>query len=141
MKEDLTSKVLKGEEIYPYMDQKIIHISIIYDLREHYKRILKLDAVIDLLKEKGYEVNTFIKFIDLLWEDIDFLNTVVRNYFRGLNLTLISDKKGYTIYGVTLKDEKESKYTLRLVEKYCDLNRENFFEDYIDVFGNKIEFR
>lgn len=136
-----TEQVLNGKEIYPYMDGKIIHISIMYDLREHYKRILKLNAVIDLLKEKGYEVKTFLKFKDLLIEDIDFLDTVVRNYFAGLERVLISDRDTEKIYGVTLKDKKEPKYTLRLVERFCDLNREHFFEDYIDVFGNKIEFK
>ena len=27
------------------------------------------------------------------------------------------------------------------VEAYCNMNREHFFENYIDIFGNKIEFK
>ena len=142
MKEDLTSKVLKGEKIYPYMDGKVIKISAVYDLREHFKRIIKDDDIASLLKEKGYKVTNFLKFNNLLWEDIEFLE-IIKNYFKAYDkdYTLISDRDGDQIFVARLIDKEERDYTLRLVEAYCNMNREHFFENYIDIFGNKIEFK
>ena len=141
MKEDKTGKVLKGEKIYPYMDKKVIRICACYDLREHFKRILKEEE--KLLKENGYSnITNFLQFNRLLREDIKFLN-IIKNYFNEFDdsYNLISDKDVDKMYVVRLIAKEERDYTLRLVEAYCDLNREHFFENYIDVFGNKIEFK
>ena len=140
MIEDLTEKVLKGEKVYPYMNGKVIQISVVWDLREHFKHILKQPNIIEKLKENDYsEITNFQTFNRLLWEDITFLN-IIKTYF-DLDKPLISDKYADKIYAINLKNKEERKYTLRLVESYCDLNREHFFTNYIDVFGNKIEFK
>ena len=137
---DLTSKVLKGEKVYPYMDGKVVRISICWDLREHYKHILRQENIIKLLKENNYsEITSYLQFNRLLFEDIKFLN-IIKTYFE-VGKTLISDKDADYMYGVNLITKDERPYTLRLVETYCNLNRLHFFEDYIDIFGNKITFK
>ena len=140
MKEDLTSKVLKGEKVYPYIDGKVIRVSVGWDMREQYKYILKQDFIIDYLKDNNYkEITKYSEFNKLLWEDIKFLN-IIKTYF-DIKKPLISDKDGNYIYAVNLIEKEDKEYTLRLVESYCNLNRSNFFEEYIDIFGNKITFK
>ena len=140
MKEDLTSRVLNGEKVYPYMEGKIVRLSVCYDLREHYKYILKQKEIVKELEKNNYkEITSFSHFNRLMIEDITFLN-IIKKYFN-INKILISDKDCDYIYGIDLLDEQPHNYTLRLVEGYCNLNRGHFFNDYIDIFGNKITFK
>ena len=141
MKESITQRIFNGEKIYPYMNGKVIGIKIVYDLREHYKRILKDSNIAIALKEKGYkQINNFSEFKKLLCEDIIFLN-IIEIYFNNIFNLLISDKDGEKIFAIKLKEKEEKPYTLHLVQLYCEMNREKFFNDYIDVFGNEIIFK
>lgn len=141
MKESITQRVLKGEKIYPYMDKKVICIENVYDLTEYYKKILKQSDIMNNLKDKGYkEIADFEEFKRLLWEDNTFLN-IIKGYFNVSDSILISDKQGEKIFVVRLKEKEDKPYTLKLAQMYCEMNRENFFNDYKDVFSNEIIFK
>lgn len=141
MKESITQRVLKGEKIYPYMGKKVICIEDVYDLTEYYKKILKQSNIMNSLKEKGYKkIDNFKEFKRLLWEDNTFLN-IIKGYFNVSDSILISDKQGEKIFVVRLKEKEDKPYTLKLAQMYCEMNRENFFNDYKDVFSNEIIFK
>lgn len=141
MKESITQRVLKGEKVYPYMDKKVICIEDVYDLTEYYKKILKQSDIMNSLKEKGYKkIDNFEEFKKLLWKDNIFLN-IIKGYFNVNDRILISDKQGEKIFVVRLKEKEDKPYTLKLAQMYCEMNRENFFNDYKDVFSNEIIFK
>ena len=141
MKESITQRVLKGEKVYPYMDKKVICIENVYDLTEYYKKILKQSDIMNSLKDKGYKrIDNFKEFKRLLWEDNTFLN-IIKGYFNVNDRILISDKQGEKIFVVRLKEKEDKPYTLKLAQMYCEMNRENFFNDYKDVFSNEIIFK
>ena len=140
MKDNSTQKILKGEKVYPYMNGKIIRVSYRYNLKDCYKEILNQENINKVLKENKYEeITNFKDFKNLLLKDSKFLN-IIKEYFDKDRI-LISDKDGEYIYGIKLIDEEDHDYNLRLIEIYCDLNRNIFFEDYVDIFGNKITFK
>lgn len=141
MEESITKRIMNGEKIYPFMDGKVIGIKIEYDLIEHYKKILKNPSIAIKLKENGYkEITNFTDFKRLLCKDKSFLN-IIKTYFNNESNLLISDKDGEKFFAIELKESEERPYTLHLVQLYCEMNRANFFKDYIDIFGNKITFK
>ena len=140
MKENLTIRVLNGEKIYPYMNGKIIRVSYQYNLKDCYKEILNKENINKTLKENKYdEITNFKDFNKLLLEDSKFLD-IIKEYFDKDRI-LISDKDGEYVFGIKLIDEEDHDYNLRLIEVYGNLNRNIFFEDYTDIFGNEITFK
>ena len=140
MKKSITQRIYDGEKIYPYMNGKLIGIARVIDLTEQYKDIIKQPEISCELEKNNYkEINNFKEFKRLLLEDNSFLN-IIKKYFNNIGKLLISDKNGEKIFEINLKESEEKPYTLKLVQLYCEMNRENFFNNYIDAFGNEITF-
>lgn len=141
MEESITQRIMNGEKVYPFIDGRVIGIKVEYNLREQYETILKHSDITIKLKENGYKkITNFTEFKKLLCKDKIFLN-IIKIYFNKESNFLISDKDGEKIFVIELKEKEEKPYTLHLVQSYCEMNREKFFNDYIDIFGNKIIFK
>ncbi|MBR1377269.1 MAG: hypothetical protein IJ565_05640 [Bacilli bacterium] len=123
------NKVLHGSELHPMLEGKNINLSIAIDMKESYKIL--------------FEENDYDEFIDKIKynkeyrkEAIDRLN----DRFNLRNYILITNSTYDTWYYVKFIDEVRKNYTLLYVENLSKLNPKHFYEDYIDLFGNKIEF-
>lgn len=126
-------QVLNGIiKLYPKLNGRYIKISMIADRKdnEDFSRIFN-DIKYDEVKEK-------------IRKDEDYKKEVIKkiyDYYEMDDYSLITDVTGDVWYFINLVDNiSDNKYTPNYIEKIEGLNVNDFFEDYVDLFGNSITF-
>lgn len=119
----------KGEELHPMVNKEFFTILIAADMEGINKSFFKID-----------DYNKFIKKIKTDERFKDYVIDYMRKYFNQETRKLISSKDGYTWFFIDYKKRENKPYTLKYAESLANLNRSLFFENYTDIFGNRIEF-
>ena len=119
----------KGEELHPMVNKEFFTIPIAIDMEGLNKRFFNIDNYSSFIKK----IKTEDKFKSYV---IDYM----REYFNQPVRKLISSKDGYTWFFIDYKKRENKPYTLKYAESLAYLNNSLFFENYTDIFGNRIEF-
>ena len=119
----------KGEELHPMVNKKFFTMPISIDMTIFFRSSFKMDD--------------YHEFITKIKEDKEFKDYVikyVKNHFHQDNREVVSSIDGITWFFVDYKKREEKSYTLFYVESLCNLNNSIFLDNYVDIFGNLIEF-
>ena len=119
----------KGEELHPMVNKEFFTIPITIDMEGLNKSFFNID-----------DYNTFIKRIKKDEKFKDYVVDYIRDYFNQETRKLITSKDGYTWFFIDYNKREDKQYTLKYAESLANLNRSLFFENYTDIFGNRIEF-
>ena len=123
------NEILQGYKIYPKLNDKYIKLSIAIDMEENYKFFfgnIDYEEFISKIKNnKKYHYEVISKIV---------------NYFKLDGFKVITSNDYHTWYFIKLLDKINNNYSMLYVENLCQLNLNNFFENYIDLFGNEIMF-
>ena len=119
----------KGEELHPMVNKEFFTIPIAIDMEG--------------LNKCFFGVKNFSKFLRKIRTEESFKNYVIdymREKFNQPARKIISSKDGYTWFFIDYKKREDKPYTLRYAETLASLNSSLFFENYTDIFGNRVEF-
>lgn len=119
----------KGEELHPMVNKEFFTIPIAIDMEGLNKRFFNID-----------DYNTFIKRIKKDEKFKDYVIDYVREYFNQETRKLITSKDGFIWFFIDYKKRENKPYSLKYAESLANLNGSMFFENYTDLFGNRIEF-
>ena len=119
----------KGEELHPMVNKEFFTIPIAIDMIGLNKTFFNID-----------DYNQFIKKIKNDENFKDYVIDYIREHFQQTTRKLITSKDGYTWFFIDYKKSEDKPYTLRYAESLAQLNSSMFFENYTDLFGNRIEF-
>lgn len=119
----------KGEELHPMVNKEFFTIPIAIDMEGLNKTLFGLDDYSKFLRKIKTE-ESFKNYI------IDYM----RERFNQPARKIITSKDGYTWFFIDYKKREDKPYSLKYAESLADLNRSLFFENYTDIFGNRIEF-
>ena len=117
-----------NEELHPMVNKEFITIPVAIDMDGLNKKLFNIESLNDFINK----IKNDKKFKDYAIDKIT-------NHFNQQARKLISSKNGVTWFFVDYK-KREGAYTLKYAESLANLNTELFFDNYIDIFGNKIEF-
>lgn len=118
-----------SEELHPMVNKEFFTILISIEMEG--------------LNKSFFKVEKFDDFINKIKKDDNFKSYVIdyiRNYFNQPTRKIISSKDGYTWFFIDYKKRDNKPYTLKYAESLANLNKSLFFENYVDIFGNNIEF-
>ena len=118
----------KGEELHPMVNKEFFTIPIEIEMEGFAKKFFNTD------------LNKFIKRIKQEERFKDFAIDYVRKYFNQEARKVITDKSGEEWFFIDYKKVENKPYSLYYVQSLCKLNKEQFLENYTDLFGNRIEF-
>ena len=119
----------KGEELHPMVNKEFFTIPIAIEMEGLNKTFFNID-----------DYNTFIKRIKKNEKFKDYVIDYIREYFNQETRKIITSKDGYTWFFIDYKKREDKSYSLKYAESLANLNRSLFFENYTDIFGNRIEF-
>ena len=123
------TKIFKGKKLYPFSNNKYFTISIAIDM-------------VDFM-DKKFGIKNYTVFVEKIKTNNEFKEEVLsklRKYTKEEDKDIITSINGETFFFINY-GKYNQEYTLRFVENLCQLNTNLFFEDYIDILGNKIKFR
>lgn len=125
-------RVLDGDiKVYPSLNNKIINLKVGINMRDSFNVIFNENIDYDerikrILSDDNYKQEIVDK---------------VKKHYHLYNYELITDASYDEWYFVSYDDSILNRlYMLHYAETLAELNRDNFFEDYEDLFGNKIKF-
>lgn len=119
----------KGEELHPMVNKEFFTIPIAIEMEGANKIFFNID-----------DFNQFIKKIKKDQKFKDYVIDYIRKYYNQETRKLITSKDGYTWFFIDYKKRENKPYSLKYAQMLANLNRSLFFENYTDIFGNRIEF-
>ena len=118
----------KGEELHPMVNGEFFTMPV----------SIEMEGV----AKKYFDIANINEFIIKIKNDNSFrsivIDTINSNY-NTVNRKIITSKDGELWFFIDYKKYNKP-YTLFYAKQLADLNKSLFFENYIDLLGNKIEF-
>lgn len=117
------------EELHPMVNGNFFTIPIAIEMTTFFRTYFKMED--------------YSEFINKIKSDSSFKEEVinyVKKHFKQENRYVISSEDGLTFFFVEFKKNINKPYTLKYVESLCCLNTKLFLDNYVDIFGNNIEF-
>lgn len=126
-------RVLEGEKLYPKLNNKYIKLSIMIDINENRTLINEVFDGIDYEKVK-----------EKIILDENYKKEIINKMYNRFHIedySLITDATHDVWYFVKLMDTiPTNKYSMLYISNVESLNVNNYFENYIDLFGQEVIF-